>query len=51
MGLGEESCIALQRYSVPEDRRELFSNAILNLLLEEEVLSTDCVKFSSQFRS
>ena len=40
MGLGEESCIALQHYSVPEDRRELFSNAILNLLLEEETLST-----------
>ena len=36
MGLGEESCIALQRYSVPEDRRELFSNVILNLLLEGE---------------
>ena len=34
MGLGEESCIALQNYPVPEDRREPFSNAILNLLLE-----------------
>ena len=38
MGLGEESCIALQRYSVPEDRRELFSNAILNLLLEVKIV-------------
>lgn len=39
-GLGEDMYKVLQRYSVPEDRRELFSNAILNLLLEEETLST-----------
>ena len=38
MGLGEESCIALQNYPVPEDRREPFSNAILNLLLEVTIV-------------
>ena len=51
MGLREESCIALQNYPVPEDRRELFSNAILNLLLEEEVLSTSGKTLEELFES
>ena len=39
-GLSEENYRVLQNYYVPENKQQLFSNVILNLLLEEKMLMT-----------